>query len=99
VGKLRVLAIFKKETRSIILGGKVTTGVVKKGSLVDLVKGDAPVRVGKITSLQQEKQDVAEAATGVECGMRIDTSGFDGEIKEGDVLEFVTEAQVTQSLG
>ncbi|HXK36607.1 MAG TPA: translation initiation factor IF-2 [Candidatus Paceibacterota bacterium] len=98
VGKLRVLAIFKKDARSIILGGKVTTGVVKKGSLVDLVKEPEPVRVGKITSLQQEKQDVAEVATGVECGMRIDTSTFTGDIGEGDVLEFVTEAEVAQTL-
>lgn len=56
-----------------------------------MVKNDQPVRMGKITSLQQEKEDVDEAATGVECGMRIDTSGFTGEIKEGDTLEFIEE--------
>ena len=71
--------------------------MVKKGNVVDLAAA-APVRVGKITSLQQEKEDVTEAATGVECGMRIDTASFNGEIKEGDVLEFVTEEEVTQSL-
>jgi translation initiation factor IF-2 len=98
VGKLRVLAIFKQETKNIILGGKVTTGTVKKGSLVDLAKTEAPVRVGKITSLQQEKEDVSEVATGVECGMRIDTSAFSGDIKEGDILEFVTEESVQQTL-
>ncbi|HTP57054.1 MAG TPA: hypothetical protein VMJ72_02120, partial [Candidatus Paceibacterota bacterium] len=99
MGKLRVLAIFKREAKNMILGGKVTTGVVTKGALVDLVKGDSYVRVGKITSLQQEKEDVQEAATGVECGMRIDTSAFTGDIAEGDVLEFVTEAEVRQTLG
>jgi translation initiation factor IF-2 len=91
IGKLRILAIFKRQPSSIILGGKVTSGVVKKGILVDMVKNDQPVRLGKITSLQQEKEDVDEAATGVECGMRIDTSGFTGEIKEGDILEFIEE--------
>ncbi len=101
-GKLKVLAIFKTDARSIILGGRVTSGSVRKGSLVDLVRGDSPagepVRIGKITSLQQEKEDVAEAAQGVECGMRIDTSAFDGSIQVGDVLEFVTEEQVKQTL-
>ena len=97
-GKLRVLAIFKTEAKNIILGGKVTTGVVHKGALVDLVRGDTPVRVGKITSLQREKEDVDEASMGAECGMRVDTSSFDGDIKEGDVLEFVTESQVKQTL-
>jgi translation initiation factor IF-2 len=97
VGKLRVLALFKTEAKNVILGGKVLAGVVKKGSLVDLVRGDTPIRIGKVTSLQREKEDVAEAATGAECGMRIDTSAFTGEIKEGDVLEFVTEALVQQT--
>jgi len=98
LGKLRILAIFKTDARSIILGGKITTGIGKKGALVDLASGDTPVRIGKITSLQQEKEDVSEVATGVECGMRIDTSAFSGEIKEGDILEFVTEEQVAQTL-
>jgi hypothetical protein len=31
--------------------------------------------------------------------MRIDTNAFTGEIKEGDSLEFVREAQVKQTLG
>ena len=98
VGKLRVLAVFRREAKNMILGGKVTTGTVRKGVLVDLVKGDSVVRVGKISSLQREKKDVDEAAMGTECGMRIDTSAFDGDIQEGDSLEFVTEAQITQLL-
>ncbi|MCC6405282.1 MAG: translation initiation factor IF-2 [Candidatus Yanofskybacteria bacterium] len=98
LGKLRVLAIFKTESRSVILGGKVTTGSIKKGSLVDLARGETPVRIGKITNLQQEKEDVSEVAQGVECGLRIDTSSFDGDIQEGDVLEFVTEETVQQTL-
>lgn len=102
VGKLKVLAIFKKEARSIILGGRVVSGKVTKGAIVDLMRSDSPagepVRVGKITSLQQEKEDVNEAAQGVECGMRIDTSDFDGDIQVGNVLEFITEEQVKQTL-
>ena len=97
-GKLKVLAIFKTDARAIILGGRVTAGSVKKGSLVDLVKGDSPLRIGKITSLQREKEDVAEVAQGADCGMRIDTSSFDGDIHEGDALEFITEAEVKQTL-
>ena len=98
VGKLRVLAIFKTEARTIILGGRVVSGVVKKGAIADLMRGETPTRIGKITSLQQEKEDVSEVGQGVECGMRIDTSGFDGKIQEGDTIEFITEAQVAQSL-
>lgn len=98
IGKLRVLAIFKKDARSIILGGRVTSGSVRKGAIVDVVRNDVPTRVGKISSLQQEKEDVTEVAQGVECGMRIDTSAFDGDIQEGDILEFITEEQVQQTL-
>jgi translation initiation factor IF-2 len=98
VGKLKVLAIFKTEARSIILGGRVTGGLIRKGSLVDLVKGETPIRVGKISNLQREKEDVAEVAQGADCGMRIDTASFDGDIHEGDVLEFITEEQVKKTL-
>ena len=42
IGKLRVLAIFRREAKNIILGGKVTTGKVTKGVLVDLIKGTPP---------------------------------------------------------
>ena len=99
VGRLKVLAIFKTDARAIILGGRVQSGQIEKGILVDLVHGETPVRIGKVTSLQQEKEDVSEVASGVECGMRIDTAGFTGEIKEGDILEFIREAQVKQTLG
>ncbi len=98
IGKLRVLALFKKDARAIILGGRVISGVVRKGAVVDLVRGDAITRVGKISSLQQEKVDTVEVGQGVECGMRIDTASFDGEIQEGDTLEFITEEQVKQLL-
>jgi len=98
VGKLKVLAIFKTDARAIILGGRVTTGSVRKGATVDLLKGDSPIRVGKITSLQREKEDVAEVAQGADCGMRIDTASFDGDIHEGDILEFITEAEVQLTL-
>lgn len=97
-GKLRVLAIFKTDKRSVILGGKVTTGTIKKGATIDVVRNDIPTRVGKITNLQQEKEDTDEVGTGVECGMRIDTANFDGTIQEGDILEFVEEKQVQASL-
>lgn len=98
VGKLKVLAIFKTDARSIILGGRVTSGSIRNGSLVDVLKGDAAIRVGKISSLQREKEDVAEVAQGADCGMRIDTASFDGDIHEGDVLEFITEEQVKKTL-
>lgn len=98
LGKLRVLAIFKRDARAIILGGRVTSGSVRKGIIVDLVRNDVPTRIGKISSLQQEKEDVDEVAHGVECGIRIDTYAFDGDIQEGDILEFITEEQVQQTL-
>ncbi len=98
VGKLKVLAIFKTDARSVILGGRVTTGSIRKGSLVDLAQSEKPIRIGKITSLQREKEDVTEVAQGADCGMRIDTNAFEGEVREGDVLEFITEEQVKKTL-
>ena len=97
-GTLKVLALFKKEGRAQILGGKVGSGKITRGSLVDVVRGGKPIKLGKITQLQQSKEDVGEVREGLECGLRIDVSQSDVEVKEGDVLECYEEEKITQSL-
>jgi len=98
LGTLKVLALFKKEGRAQILGGKVGSGKITRGSLVDVVRGGKPLKLGKVTQLQQSKEDVGEVREGIECGLRIDISQSDVEVKEGDILETYEEEKITQSL-
>ncbi len=93
-GKLRILAVFKKEGRSCIVGGRVTSGKISRGTLLRV--GD--IYVGKLTQLQHNKEDAADVREGLEAGLRIDVTGAQREIGEGDVIEAYTEEKVTQVL-
>jgi len=87
-GKLKVLAIFKTGKKDMIVGGKVTSGKVVQGSLVEVLRGDQIIGKGKIDNLQQNKVNTDEVKSGSECGIT-----FLGEtkIKEGDTLAFYKE--------
>lgn len=102
IGKLKVLAIFKKDERSQIVGGKVVSGKLKRGGLIELVRGGKSLMTGVLGQLQQNKQDTAEVNEGVECGIRFDyPKKHDAPmlpIREGDVLEVYEEEKVLRTL-
>lgn len=103
LGKLRVLALFKRDGRTQILGGKVTSGKIARGASVDVVRpstgsGQAAVKAGKLNQLQHNKEDVAEVREGLEAGLRIELADPALEIKVGDVLEVYQEENIKRSL-
>ncbi|HXV26981.1 MAG TPA: translation initiation factor IF-2 [Candidatus Paceibacterota bacterium] len=98
LGKLRILALFKKEGTKQILGGKVTGGKAVRGCLADVVRDGKTVRLGKVVQLQHNKEDVTEVREGLEAGLRIDITQAQTEAKEGDVLELYEEEKVRQNL-
>ncbi len=98
LGKLRILKIFKKDSRSIVCGGKVTSGGILRGALAEVTHGKAIVLQGKIGQLQQNKEDVSEVKEGLECGIRLDISAAPGDMQEGDILEAYEEEKITRSL-
>ena len=101
LGKLRVLAIFKKDAKSIVCGGRVTAGKVVRGAIVDAKRNNDLVMTGRLAQLQQNKQDVTEVKEGLEAGIRFDilkSTQPSSEIKEGDILEVYQEEKVERSL-
>jgi len=95
LGKLNVLAIFKTGKRDMIVGGKVSSGVIKNQENIEVVRNDKVIGRGKLANLQQNKVNVDEVKEGQECGIT-----FEGEtkIKEGDVLVCFHEEVVKKSL-
>lgn len=87
-GKLKVLAIFKTGKKDMIVGGKVTSGKVVQGSLVEVLRSSQVIGKGNLANLQQNKVDTDEVKEGNECGIT-----FSGEtkIKEEDTLVFYKE--------
>jgi translation initiation factor IF-2 len=84
LGKLKVLAIFKREKTRMILGGKVTEGKFVNKTQIDIVRGEEKIGTGKIVQLQHNKQDIPEVEKGREAGLL-----FEGDaiVEEGDILE------------
>lgn len=102
LGKLKVLALFKKETKSQVVGGKVTAGKIKRGALIDVLRNNQTVASGRLSQLQQQKTDVEEVAEGLEAGVRFELSAKNITpnmyIREGDGLEVYEEEKIKRSL-
>jgi translation initiation factor IF-2 len=101
LGKLRILAIFKKDSKSIVCGGRVTSGKLVRGCIVDVKRNNDLVMTGRLAQLQQNKEDVTEVKEGLEAGIRFDilkSANSSSEIKEGDILEAYEEENIQRSL-
>ncbi len=85
LGRLKTLAIFRKEKSRMIVGGKVTEGRVLNKVNVDIYRNEEKIGSGKVVQLQHNKNDVNEVEKGREAGIL-----YEGEpiIEEGDILEF-----------
>ena len=95
LGKLKVIAIFRKEKSRMIVGGKVTSGKVENKALIDVIRNKEKITKGRITKLQHNKKDVPEVEKGKEAGIL-----FEGEpiIEEGDILEIYKEEKKQRAL-
>lgn len=68
-GRLTVLAIFKNGKRDMILGGRVSEGKMLRGSLIEVERDGEIIGSGKMSNLQQNKQNADEVGQGNECGV------------------------------
>ncbi|OGN23147.1 MAG: translation initiation factor IF-2 [Candidatus Yanofskybacteria bacterium RIFCSPLOWO2_01_FULL_42_49] len=100
LGKLKVLALFKKDSKSQIVGGKVLSGKVVRGAVVDVVRNSEVIGKSKLGQLQHNKEDMAEVKEGLDAGMRLDViSGQPfAEVSVGDILEVYGEEKTIGSL-
>ncbi len=90
IGKLKVVAIFRTENDSQIIGGRVIEGIVESNSLLEIWREDNFIDKGKIDKLQSGKQDVSSVESGQECGIK-----YIGHpvVEIGDVLYFYKEEE------
>ena len=101
LGQLKVIAIFKREGRGQIVGGKIISGKLKRGAMVDVMRNSQLVVSGRLAQLQQAKADVEEVAEGLEAGLRCDFLGNitpNLYIREGDLLEVYSEEHIARTL-
>ncbi len=84
-GEAEVRQVFRIRRRGNIAGCYVRDGLVKRGALTKVLRGDEKLADTRIESLRRFQEDVREVQTGYECGIALE--GFD-DFQEGDVLQF-----------
>ncbi len=84
VGRAEVRDTFRVPKFGFIAGSYVIDGVIKRNSEARLLRDNAVVHEGKISSLRRFKDDVSEVKSGFECGI-----GFEhfSDVKVGDIIE------------
>ena len=88
LGRAKILAIFRPERNRQVVGGKIIDGKLKKGALVEVLRGEDFIGKGRLTNLQKNKKDVEQVLRGEECGILYEGGG---KIEEGDILRFFLE--------
>lgn len=95
LGNLKVLAVFRTEKNTQILGGRVEMGHLTRDAKVRVKRAGEIIGLGKITKLQSGRQDVKEIQSGSECGVEY-TSKLKVEVD--DVLEAYSEEKKEKKL-
>ena len=84
IGQAEVRSLIKISKVGTVSGSYVTSGVIKAGSAVRVLRDGIIVYEGKLNSLKRFKDDVREVKEGFECGLTIENFN---DVKENDVIE------------
>lgn len=84
LGQAQIRQVFDISKYGKIAGCMVTTGMVKRGASVRLLRDDVVIHEGTLKTLKRFKDEVKEVKEGMECGMAFEN--YD-DIKENDIIE------------
>ena len=87
IGTFKVLKLFGITKGRQIIGGRVLSGQIKRGSIVKIIRRETELGVGKVKELQQSKIATDSVNEGVEFGAMIESKI---EVAPGDILNAVT---------
>ncbi len=94
LGEAEVRALFKVSRLGTIAGCMVTSGTVRRGAQVRVVRDGTVIYETTIAQLKRFKDDAREVSEGFECGILLE--GFN-DVKEGDVLEVYETRQIERT--
>lgn len=94
-GLVEIREVFRISKVGSVAGCYVLEGVVKRGSLVRLMRNGELIHTGELDSLKRFKDDVKEVRAGFECGLSL--KNFN-DIQVGDKVETYEIVEVARSL-
>jgi translation initiation factor IF-2 len=95
LGLVEIRQVFRISKVGAVAGCYVLEGMVKRGSMVRLIRDGVVVHTGELDSLKRFKDDVKEVKAGFECGLSL--KNFN-DINEGDQLEVFEVVEVARTL-
>ncbi|MFJ4289644.1 translation initiation factor IF-2 [Cupriavidus sp. NPDC089707] len=95
IGQVEVRQVFRVPKIGAVAGCMVTDGLVKRNSLVRVLRNNLVIHDGELDSLKRFKDDVKEVKQGFECGLSI--KNFN-DVQEGDQLEVYEITEVARTL-
>jgi len=95
IGQVEVRQVFRVPKIGAVAGCMVTDGLVKRTSLVRVLRNNVVIHTGELDSLKRFKDDVKEVKQGFECGLSI--KNFN-DVQEGDQLEVYEITEVARTL-
>ncbi len=95
VGSAKILALFRSDGSTMIVGGSALEGVLEPGMRARILRNGQSVGEGKIIKLQSGKQEIPSVKSGQEFGM-----SFEGKVPlaVGDVMETFKEEKIKRTL-
>jgi translation initiation factor IF-2 len=95
IGMVEIREVFKISKIGSIAGCYVQDGVIRRNSMVRVLRNNVVIHSGELDSLKRFKDDVKEVKNNFECGLSI--KGFN-EIEVSDMLEVFEVVEVARKL-
>ena len=95
IGLVEIRQVFKISKVGTVAGCYVLEGVVRRGSLIRVLRDNVVVHSGELDSLKRFKDDVREVKGGFECGLSV--KNFD-DLQVSDQLEVYEVVEIARSL-
>jgi translation initiation factor IF-2 len=95
LGSAKILAVFKKLEKGMVVGAQITKGKAQIGATARVLRGGQVIGEGSIKGLQSGRQSVKFVEQGTECGIE-----FSGKtkIEVDDVLDIYSEEEHARTL-
>jgi translation initiation factor IF-2 len=91
IGRAEVRQVFRIRNVGTVAGCYMRTGEARRNSSAHVVRGNALLHTGPVSSLKHLQENVREVKTGFEFGVSIE--GWN-DFEEGDIIEFFVSERV-----
>jgi translation initiation factor IF-2 len=95
IGLVDIRQVFRISKVGAVAGCMVTSGVVRRGAAVRVLRDNVIIHTGELDSLKRFKEDVREVKEGFECGLNLKNYN---DISEGDQLEIFEIQEIARSI-